>query len=106
MAALHQAPLPSTALVGAINGAITLGEICGAADEEHLERLRCCSDYAAGVPLHELAHEYGHEHARAAHNVVGSFWSHIKKLASPIVHAATAPITSAAHFVQHPSLSN
>jgi len=106
MAALHQAPIASTALVGAIDGAIRLGEICGAADEDHLERLRCCSDYAAGMPLHELAHEYGHEHARAAHAVVGSFWSHIKKLASPIAHAVTAPITSAAHFVQHPSLSN
>jgi hypothetical protein len=100
MAALHQAPLPSTALVGAIDGAIELGEICGAADPEHLERLRCLSDYAAGMPLHDLAQAYGHEHARAAHAVVGSFWSHIKSIASPLAKVVTSPITTPLHLAK------
>ena len=94
MAALHQAPLPSTALCGAIDGAIELGEVCGAADPDHLERLRCLSDYAAGMPLHDLAQAYGHEHARAAHAVVGSFWSHIKSIAKPLTKVVTSPFTT------------
>lgn len=98
MAALHQAPLPSTALVGALDGALDLGEICGTADPEHLERLSCLRDYAAGMPLHDLAQQYGHEHARAAHSVVGSFWSHIKSLASPITHLAATPFSMANHL--------
>jgi len=101
MAALHQAPLPSTALCGAIDGAIDLAEICGAADPEHLERLRCLSDYAAGMSLNDCAEHYGHEHARAAHNVVGSFWSHIKHLASPLAKIVTSPITTPLHMAQH-----
>lgn len=98
MAALHQAPLPSTALCGAIDGAILLGEVCGIADPDHLERLRCCSDYAAGVPIADLAREYGHEHTRAAHQVVGSFWKHLKRFASPIAHLVTAPVHAASHL--------
>jgi hypothetical protein len=68
--------------------------------------MQCMADYVDGMPLHDLANEYGHEHARAAYNVVGSFWSHLSHALSPIAHAVTSPITSAAHFVQHPSLSN
>jgi hypothetical protein len=98
MAALHQAPIAATALNGALDGAIELGEVCGAADPEHLERLRCMSDFVAGMPLHELAEEYGHEHARAASQVVGSFWSHIKHLASPLTHLASAPFNMASHL--------
>jgi len=98
MSALHQAPIAATALNGALDGAIMLGEVCGAADDDHLERLRCMSDYVAGMPLHELAEAYGHEHARAAHQVVGSFWSHIKKLASPIAHLASTPFNMANHL--------
>lgn len=101
MSALHQAPLAPTALVGAIDGVISLGEICGMADEDHLERLRCCSDYAAGVPLADLEREYGREHSRAAHNVVGSFWSHLKHLASPLAHLAASPFTTPFHMAQH-----
>jgi hypothetical protein len=99
MSALHQAPIAATALNGSLDHAIALGEVCGgAADEEHLERLRCLSDHIAGMPLHELAEEYGHEHARAAHQVVGSFWSHLKHLASPIAHLATSPLSMASHL--------
>lgn len=97
MSALHQAPIAATALNGALDGAIELGEVCGAADEEHLQRLRALSDFVAGMPLHELAEAYGHEHARAASQVVGSFWSHLKHLASPITKLATAPM----HMAQH-----
>ncbi len=99
MAALHQAPMAATALNGALDHAILLGEVCdGAADPDHLERLRCMSDFVAGMPLHELAEEYGHEHARAASQVVGSFWSHLKHLASPLTHLASAPFNMASHL--------
>lgn len=98
MAALHQAPVAATALVGAIDGAIDLGVASGNADPEHLDRLRCLSDYAAGMPLHDCAEHYGHEHARAAHAVVGSFWSHLKHLASPITHLAATPFSMANHL--------
>jgi hypothetical protein len=91
MSSLHQAPIAATALNGSLDHAILMGEICGAADDEHLERLRCMSDYVSGMPLHDLAEEYGHEHARAAHSVVGSFWSHIAHLASPLAHLASTP---------------
>lgn len=91
MSALHQAPIAATALNGSLDHAILMGEVCGAADENHLERLRCMSDFVAGMPLHELAQEYGHEHARAASQVVGSFWSHLKHLASPLTHLAATP---------------
>lgn len=105
MSALHQAPVAATALNGALDGAIELAEAChGAADEEHLDRLRCMSDYVAGVPLHELAEVYGHDHARAVHSVVGSFWSHItnaaKHLASPVAHLAATPFHAASHLAR------
>jgi hypothetical protein len=99
MSALHQAPIAATALNGALDHAILMGEVCdGAADEEHLDRLRALSDYIAGMPLHDLAEEYGHEHARAAHAVVGSFWSHLKHLASPLTNIVKTPFNMASHL--------
>jgi len=60
MVTLHQHPVASTAIVGSIDGALELAEANGAGDPEHLERLCCLRDYAAGMPLHELAGEYAH----------------------------------------------
>jgi len=99
MTALHTAPVAPMALVGALQGAIELGDAGGFADPEHLARLACIADACEGCPQHELVKRYGPKHAAAAQQVVGSFFGDVFK-------AATSPVTSAMHFVQHPSLSN
>ena len=99
MTALHTAPVAPMALVGALEGAIDLGVCGGFADPEHLVRLSAISDACQGCDFHELCRKYGEQHAQAAQQVVGSFFGNI-------AHALTSPITSAAHFIQHPSLSN
>jgi hypothetical protein len=97
MVSLHQHPVASTALVGAIDGALDLAETNGGCDGDHVERLLALRNYADGMPLHEVAELYGHEHARAAHNVIGSFWGHLAHLVtSPI----TAPIAAAKHIAK------
>ena len=87
MVSLHASPVASTALTGAIDGAIELAEAAGFADPEHLERLRCLGDACDGASYNELARNYGPEAARAASAVVGSFFGHIKSLASKGLHA-------------------
>ncbi len=99
MTALHTAPVAPMALVGALQGAIELGDAGGFADPEHLARLAAIADACEGCPHHELVKNYGEQHAAAAEQVVGSFFGDVFK-------AATSPITSAVKFVQHPSLSN
>ena len=87
MVSLHASPVAATALTGAIDGAIELAEAAGFADPDHLERLRCLGDACDGASYHELARNYGPEAARAASAVVGSFFGHIKSLASKGLHA-------------------
>jgi hypothetical protein len=99
MTALHTAPVPSQALVGAVMGAIELADAGGYANPEHLQRLSAVVDACNGCPPHELEQRYGTHHALAAQQLVGSFFGNL-------AHLVTAPITSAAHFVSHPSLSN
>lgn len=99
MTALHSAPVPSQALVGACCGAIELAEAAGFANPEHVARLAAVADACQGCPPDELVHRYGHQHAAAAQQLVGSFFGDVFK-------AATSPIKAAANFVQHPSLSN
>lgn len=99
MTALHSAPVASQALVGAVCGAIELAEAAGYANPEHLARLAAVADACNGCPPHELEHRYGPQHAAAAQQLVGSFFGDVFK-------AATSPFQAAAHFVQHPSLSN
>jgi hypothetical protein len=99
MTALHSHPVAHTALAGAIVGAIELGQAGGFADPEHIQRLACIAEACEGCPMEELTERWGPEHARAAGQVVGSFFGNIFK-------AATAPLTSTAHFLAHPSLKN
>jgi hypothetical protein len=70
MVSLHASPVSSQALVGALEGAITLGS-CNGADDEHLDRLRCLSDMCQGATYEDCAGEYGDEIADAATHVVG-----------------------------------
>jgi hypothetical protein len=87
MATLHTAPLASTALVGAINGALELAVAGGYAHPAHIARLAAIADAVEGVPLDEVAACYGDEHARAAQEVIGSFFGKVAKF-------ATGPIAS------------
>lgn len=70
MVSLHASPVSSQALVGALEGAITLGAV-NRASEEHLDRLRCLSDMIQGADWEDCAGEYGEELANAASHVVG-----------------------------------
>jgi hypothetical protein len=93
MTSLHTAPTAATALVGALEGAIELGEIAGFATEQDLNRLACISDACAGMSFEELADHYEPSDVHAAHNIVGSFFSHLahmaRDVASPLAHMAT-----------------
>ena len=48
MATLHAAPVASTALTGAIDGACQLAVLGGYGHEEHLDRLCCIADRISG----------------------------------------------------------
>lgn len=105
MVSLHQDPVASTALTGAIDGACLIGEVCGIADPEHINRLCCLSDAIEGADYQDLARVYGEEHAAAATQFVGSFFKKLGKVAKGVVHAATAPgriaLHSAASLTKH-----
>jgi len=88
MTALHTAPVASTALTGAIDGVIELGECAGFASEEDLYKLSAVSDACAGCSKRELRDVYGDDVGEQAFDVVGSFWSSLKSIASPVVSLA------------------
>ncbi len=81
MASLHAAPVASTALTGAVEGAIELAEAAGFAHPDHLDRLCCLGDALDGADYHELAREYGHEHAAVVGEMLNGFFGGLKKLA-------------------------
>lgn len=81
MTTLHTAPLASTALVGAINGALELAIAGGYAHPAHISRLAAIADAVEGVPLDEVAACYGDEHAIAAEQVIGSFFGKLANVA-------------------------
>ena len=84
MVSLHQDPVASTALTGAIDGACLIGQIAGFADPEHINRLCAISDCIEGASFDELVGVYGEEHARAATELVGSFFKKLGKVAKGI----------------------
>jgi hypothetical protein len=84
MAALHASPVASTALVGAIEGAIDLANAAGYGDPEHVDRLLAIADAVEGCGYDELREKWGEEHARAATHVVGSFWSGLSKIVKKV----------------------
>ncbi len=91
MSTLHTAPVASTALTGAIDGACRLAIANGVADPEHVARLSCLADACEGVPYDALVDAYGEEHAAAAKQVVGSFFGHL-------FHGLTAPLRAVTHL--------
>jgi len=96
LTALHTAPVASTALTGAIDGALLLAEANGQEDTEHYARLSALADAIDGAYLEDLSEVYGDEIAQAASQVVGSFFSHLNPLKA---------IKSAADFVTHNPLT-
>jgi hypothetical protein len=91
MTTLHTAPVASTALVGALDGACRLALAGGYADPEHINRLACLADACEGADYDHLAEVYGEEHANAAKQIVGSFFGSLFK-------AVTAPIRAVTHL--------
>jgi hypothetical protein len=89
MTTLHTAPVASTALVGALDGACQLAIAGGYADPSHIDRLCCIADAVEGVPFDQLQEVYGDEHARAASAVIGSFFGKLGNLAKGALKMAT-----------------
>lgn len=95
MATLHTAPLASTALVGAIEGALELAIAGGYAHPAHISRLAAIADAVEGIPLDEIAQCYGDEHAAAAEQaVVGMFGGLAKGLMKGAGKIIKAPMAS------------
>jgi hypothetical protein len=92
MTALHTAPVAASALTGAIDGIVQLGQCAGFADEHDMHRLSAIADLCAGCSVQEVADRYGRKTAAHAVNVVGSFWSSLKKIANPIANLARGAI--------------
>lgn len=101
MVSLHASPVSDQALVGALCGAIDLGEASDA-NPEHLDRLACIRDMLDGCDWEECAAEYGDDHADAAAAVVGSFFKRLgrklkrgwRKVRKPLLRYA--PLAAAA----------
>jgi len=93
MAALHAAPVASTALTGCIDGLIDLADCSGFGDPEHLDHLLAIADTVEGYSYDEIADKYGPDAAKAAHHLVGSFWGSIAravKKVAPVVSKAVS----------------
>lgn len=93
MTALHTAPMASTALTGAIDGIIELGECAGFSDPSHVNRLSAIADCCSGMPYPELVHIYGHEDADAAAHIVGSLFGSLARAVSHVVQPIANVVT-------------
>jgi len=81
MVSLHQSPVSSQAIVGAVRGAWRLGVSAEGAAPENLARLSAIREACEGCPWEDLAERYGPEHATAAGMIVGSFFGKLGKIA-------------------------
>lgn len=88
MTALHTAPVAHTALTGAIQDAIDIAAVCGAGDDEHIDRLCALADACEGATYDELVHVYGEDHAEAAAAVVGSLFGKVMRGAGRLAKGA------------------
>jgi hypothetical protein len=88
MVSLHQSPVASNAIVGAVRGAFRVGLASGTAHPEHLRRLSAIADACEGCSWEELARLYGPQHADAAAVVVGSFFGKAFKRLGKIAKGA------------------
>jgi hypothetical protein len=93
MVTLHQSPVSSQAIVGAVRGAFDLGLAAGA-DPDHLKHLSAVADLCEGCPWEEVAHRYGRQHADAAGAIVGSFFGKAFRKIGNVVKKVAAPALS------------
>lgn len=93
MVTLHQSPVSSQAIVGAVRGAFDLG-VVGGADPDHLKHLSALADLCEGCPWEEVASRYGREHADRAGAIVGSFFGKAFKKLGRVVKKVAAPALS------------
>ncbi len=92
MVSLHQSPVSSQAITGACRGGARLGAVSELVPEEHLDRVSCIADACDGADWNELAEVYGQEHATAAMQVVGSFFSSLAKPFKSVARLASGPL--------------
>jgi hypothetical protein len=103
MVTLHQSPVSSQAVVGALRGAWQLGMASRTAHPEQLKRLSALADACEGCPYEELEQRYGKQHADAAAATVGSFFGKAfrgikrfaKKAISPLAKGALSFVPGA-----------
>jgi hypothetical protein len=105
MVSLHASPHSDQALVGAIEGAILIGEE-NDAPSEHLNRLCCISDMVQGACWEECAAEYGPHHADAASAVVGGLFGRkfrrkLKKMTRPVRRVTRGVVRTVAPVAMH-----
>lgn len=98
MATTQAAPSATTALVGAIEGALQLAVAGGYAHPQHINRLAAIADALEGMPLEEIAELYGNTHAQAAGEVLDGF--SFKKLAKGALKAGLKMAPMASKLVQ------
>ena len=103
MVTLHQSPVSSQAVVGALRGAWQLGMASRTAHPEQLKRLSALADACEGCPYEELEQRYGKQHADAAAATVGAFFGKAfrgikrfaKKAISPLAKGALSFVPGA-----------
>lgn len=95
MVTLHQSPVSSQAIVGAVRGAWRLGLVNGA-DPEQLRRLAALADACEGLPYEEIEQRYGQDHADAAAQVVGSFFGKAFRGIGKLAKKAISPLAKGA----------
>jgi len=106
MVTLHQTPVSSQAIVGAVRGAFDLGLASGYADPEQLKRCSALAELCEGCPWEEVAERYGAEHATAAGAIVGSFFGKTFKRLGKIAKGAVKFAAPALSFVPGGSLAS
>jgi hypothetical protein len=92
MVSLHRSPVSSQAIVGACRGGMRLGAESRMVGHDHLDRVACIADACDGADYDELAEVYGDEHAQAAMQIVGSFFSSITKPFKKLARVVTSPL--------------
>jgi hypothetical protein len=106
MVTLHQSPVSSQAIVGAVRGAFELGLCSGYADPEHLKRMSALADLCEGYPWEDVAQRYGTEHATAAGAIVGSFFGKAFKKLGKVAKGAVKFAAPALSLVPGGSLAS
>jgi hypothetical protein len=96
MVTLHQSPVSSQAVVGALRGAWQLGIASRTAHPEQLKRLSALADACEGCPYEELEQRYGRQHADAAAATVGAFFGKAFRGIKRFARKAISPLAKGA----------